>query len=163
MGGNSSKAKGRVWFSDFKLEEGVKDNSNSWNVACFIIKNIDVNINNKNLKISMNLNDIEEMKANIDRFKLAAEKLSNDKMIVDYDIYEINTPIKSITYNEEYGYYLDPSDVQDILKVYLEKEEYDYIFITTRLGDLQENIEIPVYDWIGLRWYGFIWNRIFKY
>lgn len=163
LGGNSSKAKGTVWFSDFKLEEGVKDNSNTWNVACFLIKNIDVNIDNKNLKISMNLNDTEEMKANMDRFKIATEELSNDKMIVDYDIYEIDTPIKSITYNEEYGYYLDPSDVQDILKEYLEKEEYDYIFITTRLGDLQENIEIPVYDWIGLRWYGFIWNRLFKY
>ena len=163
LGGNSSKVKGTAWFSDFKLEEGIKDNSNNWNVACFLIKNIDVNIDNENLKLSMSINDIEKMKANMDRFKIAAQELSDDKMTVDYDIYEINEPIKSITYSPEYGYYLDPSDMKDTLKNYLDKEEYDYIFVTTRLGDLEENIEIPVYDWIGLRRYGFIRNRIFKY
>lgn len=163
LGGNSSKVKGTAWVSDFKLEEGVKDNSNNWNVACFLIKNIDVNIDNKNLKISMSINDIEKMKANMDRFKIATQELSDNKMIVDYDVYEINDPIKSITYNPEYGYYLDPADLEDILEEYLKKEEYDYIFVTTRLGDLEENIEIPVYDWIGLRRYGFIWNRLFKY
>ena len=163
LGGNSSKVKGTVWFSDFKLEEGIKDNSNNWNVACFLIKNIDLNIDNQNLKLSMSISDAEKMKSNMDRFKIAAQELSNNKMIVDYDVYEIDTPIKSITYDSEYGYYLDPSDVEDILLEYLEKEEYDYIFVTTRLGDLDENIEIPVYDWIGLRRYGFTWNRIFKY
>jgi 2-C-methyl-D-erythritol 2,4-cyclodiphosphate synthase len=106
---------------------------------------------------------IEKMKANMERFKVAANELSNKKMTVDYDIFEINEPIKTITYSEEYGYYLDSADVQYILKEYLEKEEYDYIFVTTRLGDMEENIEIPVYDWIGLRRYGFTWNRIFKY
>ena len=111
----------------------------------------------------MSVNDIEKMKANMDRFKISAQELSNNKMTVDYDIYEIDEPIQSITYSQEFGYYLDPSDVQDILKDYLSKEEYDYIFVTTRLGDMDENIEIPVYDWIGLRRNGFIWNRIFKY
>lgn len=163
LGGNSSKVKGTAWFSDFKLEEGVKDNSSNWNVACFLIKNIDVNIDNQNLKLSMSVNDIEKMKANMDRFKVATQELSNNKMNVDYDIYEIDESIKTITYNEEYGYYLDPSDIQDILREYLNKEEYDYIFVTTRLGDIEENIEIPVYDWIGLRRHGFIWNRLFKY
>ena len=163
LGGNSSKVKGTAWFSDFKLEEGIKDNSSNWNVACFLIKNVDVNINNQHLELSMSVNDIEKMKANMDRFKISAQELSNNKMTVDYDIYEIDEPIQSITYSQEFGYYLDPSDVQDILKDYLSKEEYDYIFVTTRLGDMDENIEIPVYDWIGLRRNGFIWNRIFKY
>ena len=49
LGGNSSNSKGTAWFSDFKLEEGSKDNSTNWNVACFIMKNIDVNINNQNI------------------------------------------------------------------------------------------------------------------
>ena len=163
LGGNSSKVKGTAWFSDFKLEEGIKDNSSNWNVACFLIKNVDVNINNQHLELSMSVNDIEKMKANMDRFKISAQELSNNKMTVDYDIYEIDEPIQSITYSQEFVYYLDPSDVQDILKDYLSKEEYDYIFVTTRLGDMDENIEIPVYDWIGLRRNGFIWNRIFKY
>ena len=156
LGGNSSKAKGIAWFSDFKLEEGVKDNSSNWNVVCFLIKNVDVNIDNQHLQLSMSVNDIEKMKLNMDRFKIAAQELSNNKMTVDYDIYEIDEPVQSITYSEEFGYYLDPSDMQDLLKDYLSKEEYDYIFVTTRLGDIEENIEIPVYDWIGLRRNGFI-------
>ena len=99
----------------------------------------------------------------MERFKTSIKELSNNKMTVDYDIYEINEPIKTITYSDDYGYYLDPSDVQDVLKDYLDKEEYDYIFVATKLGDDYENIEIPVNDWIGLRSDGFIWDRIFKY
>ena len=150
LGGNDSKSKGMAWFSDFKLEEGIKDSSNNWNVACFIIKNVDVNIENRNLKLSMSLNDIEKMKLNMDRFKSSARKLSNNKMTVEYDIYEVDEPVKTITYSEEHGYYLAPADVQELIKDELQKEEYDYIFVAVRLGDLDENIEIPVYDWIGL-------------
>ena len=161
LGGNAGKSKGSAWFTDFKLEEGIKDNTNNWNMCCFIIKNIDVNIDNKNLKLSMSVSDIEKMKVNMDRFKIAAQELSNNKMSVDYDIYEIDEPIKSITNSEEHGYYLDPADVKDVIKSYLEKEEYDYIFVATKLGDMEENIEIPVHDWIGLRRNGFIRNRFF--
>lgn len=150
LGGNSSKAKGTVWFSDFKLEEGVKDNSNNWNIACFIIKNLDVNINNKNVKISMSSSDIEKMKTNMDRFKYSAQELSRNKMTVDYDVYEIDESVQTITYSEEHGYYLDPSDVERLVEEYLTKEEYDYIFVATKLGDIEQNIEIPTYDWIGL-------------
>ncbi len=163
LGGINNSVKGTAWFSDFKLEEGIKDNSNHWNMACFIIENLDVNIDNKNVKLSMSLSDIQKMKNNMDRFKVSINELSNNKMTVDYDIYEIDKPIKTITYSDEYGYYLDPSDVQDVLKEYISKEEYDYIFVATKLGDDYENIEIPVNDWIGLRSYGFIWNRIFKH
>lgn len=163
LGGNNVSSKGTAWFSDFKLEEGSKDNSSNWNMACFIIKNLDVNIDNQNLKLSMSLNDIQKVKTNMDRFKTSINDLSNNKMTVDYDIYEIEEPVKTITYTEEYGYYLDPSDVQDLLKEYIDKEEYDYIFVATRLGDTYENIEIPVNDWIGLRRHGFVWDRIFKY
>ena len=84
-------------------------------------------------------------------------------MTVDYDVYEINEPVTTVTYSDEFAYYLDPTDVQDIIGEYLEKEEYDYIFVAVRLGDIDENIEIPVNDWIGLRRNGFKWNRIFKY
>ena len=84
-------------------------------------------------------------------------------MTVDYDIYEIEEPVKTITYSDEYGYYLDPSDVQDLLEEYIDREEYDHIFVAIKLGDTYKNIEIPVNDWIGLRRYGFTWNRLFKY
>ena len=103
------------------------------------------------------------MKENMERFKIAAEELSNKKMTVDYDIYEIDEPVESVTYSEEFAYYLDPSDVQEIIKEYLKKEEYDYIFVAVRLGDKYENVEIPVNDWIGLRRNGFKWHRVLKY
>ncbi len=163
LGGNENNVRGIAWFSDFKLEEGIKDNTNNWNIACFIIKNLDVNINNEDLKISMGISDIEKMKSNMQRFQSSIREMSNQKMTVDYDIYEIDEPVTTITYSDEFGYYLDPMDVQDKLNEYLQKEEYDYIFVATRLGNSYENVEIPVYDWIGLRSNGFIWNRLLKY
>lgn len=155
LGGNETKVKGTAWFSDFKLEEGEKDNTSNWNVACFIMQSIDVNINNENIKINMTRRDVESIKENMERFKNSANDLSNGKMTVEYDIYEISKPVTTITYSQEYGYYLDPLDVQDTIKQYLEKEEYDYIFVAVRLGNIKKNIEIPVNDWIGLRRNGF--------
>lgn len=163
LGGNEANSKGIAWFSDFKLEKGTEDNSNNWNMACFIMKNVDVNINNQKLELNMSGADIQNMKTNMERFKESVNILSDQKMTVDYDIYEINEPVTTVTYSEEYGYYLDPSDVENLIKEYLKKEEYDYIFVAVRLGDTYENIEIPVNDWIGLRRYGFIWDWVFKY
>lgn len=163
LGGNTANSKGTAWFSDFKLEEGTKDNTNQWNIACFIIKNLDLDINNENINISMNSTEIETIKTNMERFKKSASDLSDDKMMVSYDIYEIESPVNSITYSDEYGYYLDPMDVDKLLEDYISSEEYDYIFVATKLGDSGKNIELPVYDWVGLRRNGFIWNWIFKY
>lgn len=151
LGGNNSNCKGIAWFSNFKLEEGIKDNSSNWNVACFIIENVDVIIDNQNIKLSMSRTDIENMKDNMERFKNSANKLSGNRMTVDYDVYEITKPVKSVTYSEEFAYYLSPSDVEELIGEYLEKEEYDYIFVAVRLGDSFENLEIEVNDWIGLR------------
>ena len=36
--------------SDFKIEEGTANSNNNWNVACFVFKNTDVNINKKQYK-----------------------------------------------------------------------------------------------------------------
>lgn len=161
LGGNESNSKGTAWFSDFKLEQGIKDDSNNWKIACFIMKNVNVNIDNKDLELNMTLNDVQNMKLNMERFRDSANELSNGKMTVDYDIYEINEPVTTVTYSEEFAYYLDPMDVKHIIDDYLDKKEYDYIFVAVRLGDLKENIEIPVNDWIGLRRNGFKWNWIF--
>lgn len=151
LGGNNSNSKGTAWFSNFKLEEGIKDNSNNWNIACFIIENVDVNIDGQNIKLSMRRSDVETMKDNMERFKKSANELSNNKMTVDYDIYEINEPVTTVSYSEEFAYYLDPSDVYEHIKDYLKQEEYDYIFVAVRLGDNYENVSIQVNDWIGLR------------
>lgn len=164
LGGNDTNSKGTAWFSDFKLEEGIKTNSNNWNVACFIMKNIDTQLSDgQKLKLSMELKDVESVKSNMQRFAVACKDLSEGQMTAQYDVYEIEEPIKTITYSEEYGYYVDSVDVEDIITPYLNKKEYDYIFVAVRLGDLDKNIEIPIYDWIGLRRNGFTWYRLFEY
>lgn len=163
LGGNASNCKGTAWFSDFKLEIGKKDNSSNWNIACFIMENVDVNIDNQNIKLSMSKSDINSMKDNMERFKKSANILSGNKMTVDYDIFEIIEPVKTVTYSDEFAYYLSPEDVEELIGEYLKKEEYDYIFVAVRLGDTFENVEIQVNDWIGLRRDGFKWNWLFKY
>lgn len=164
LGGNETNSKGTAWFSNFKLEEGIKTNSNNWNVACFIMKNIDTQLSDgQKLKLSMELKDVESVKSNMQRFAVACKDLSEGQMTAQYDVYEIEEPIKTITYSEEYGYYVDSADVEDIITPYLNKKEYDYIFVAVKLGDLDKNIEIPIYDWIGLRRNGFTWYRLFEY
>ena len=163
LGGNGNKAKGTAWFSDFKLEEGIKDDTNNWNMACFIFEKLDVDINDKNLNIDLSVSDSEKMKTNMERFSTSIRELSENKMNVEYDIFEIDEPVKTITYSQEYGYYLDPADVQSLIQKYVDQEEYDYIFVAAKLGDNEKNFEILENDWIGLRRNGFKWNRIFKY
>ncbi len=164
LGGNNANSKGTVWFSDFKLEEGTKDTTSEWNVACFIIKNIDLSIDNVDINVSMSSTEIETVKTDMERFKNSAEELSNNKMSVEYDIYEIDEPAKTITYSEEYGYYLSPFDVESLIEDYISSEEYDYIFVATKLEDSNNNyIDLTINDWVGLRRYGFLWNRVFKH
>lgn len=155
LGGNKENTKGTAWFSDIVLEKGIKNASTTWNIVCFIFKNVDVKVNaggtEKQLKLSMNSNDINTMKDNMYRFSQACKSLSNGKMDVKYNVYEIEDPITSISYSKEFGYYIDPVDVKDKLDKYIEKGEYDHIFAAVRLGDMDKKIEIPVYDWIGLR------------
>lgn len=150
LGGNQGECKGTAWFSDFKLEKGMANTDNNWNFGCFIIKNVDINLPDKGeVQISMNQSDIETVKTNMERFKGACEELSNNKMQATYDIQEISEPLKTVTYSDEFGYYVDPSDVRDLLLDYIEKDNYDHIFVVVRLGeDEKEDVEIK--DWIGL-------------
>jgi len=46
LGGNIEQSKGTVWFSDFKLEQGLASTNKNWNMALFIFKNVDVTIDN---------------------------------------------------------------------------------------------------------------------
>lgn len=154
LGGYDEKVIGTAWFSDFTIEEGTLDTNNEWNVACFIIQNVDVtvNINNKptQVKISMKSSDIENVKSNMRRMVDSIKNISGNQMTMTYDTFEIETPLKSLSYDEDNEYYIDPADVKDILKEYLDRKEYDYIFVATRLGDLNESKNILVHDWLGL-------------
>lgn len=150
LGGYDSRCTGEVWFSDLMLEEGLESTDTNWKFGLFIMENVDVDIENKNIQISMTQTDINDMKINMSRFKNTISELSYNKITIDYDVYRISEPITSLTYDEDNGYYVAPKDVKKILQPYLEKVDYDHIFVAIRLGDELHSDDIKVYDWIGL-------------
>lgn len=167
LGGYDENCKGTAWFSEFTIESGIKNSDTEWKFALCILKNIDVNIESngktENIKLSMTSEDVTLMKENINRFNNSIRTISNYNMSAKSDIYQIDTPITSLSYDNENGYFVAPKDIEKIIDPYIKEGEYDHIFIAVRLGDIMEKKEIPVNDWIGLRVYGLLWNRIFKY
>jgi hypothetical protein len=165
LGGNSNLCKGTAWFKDFKLEKGDKITDTTWNVACFIFKNIDVSIEEKgeitDLKISMSNSDISSIKNNMQRFKTSMYELSNGQISINYQVIEIDEPITNISYLEEHGYYISSNDINDLIKNHIDSMELDHIFAAVRLGN--SRVEIPTHDWIGLggfEYYGMGFSNI---
>lgn len=154
LGGYDDNCTGTAWFSDFTIESGHKNTSTNWNFACFVFENTNVQIENNgatnNIQLSMNMNDISDMRQNMSRFKASCEELSKNKMTVDYDFITIKDPITTLSYDLDNGYYVAPSNIEKIIEPYIQKEHYDHIFVCVRLGDDAHQKDIPVYDWIGL-------------
>lgn len=161
LGGNSGTAQGTAWFSDFKLEKGVKQEDSNWKIVCFVFKNLDVDINGENMKFAISGSEVSEIKSNMNRFKNSCQTLSKGKISIEYDVYEIDEPIKTISYSDEHGYYIDPYDVNGLIEDSVLENEYDYVFAAVKMGN--QNKQIPVNDWIGLRKHGLVWYRIFRY
>lgn len=154
LGGNYDDSKGTAWFSDMTIEVGTADSSNKWNFLCLIFDKTDVNLNingtNKNFNLTLSKSDINDMKLCINRFKTSMEEMSKGKIEVNYDIKEIQTPITSMSYDKENGYFVSPYDVKKVIDKYIALGKYDHIFIAFRTGDINSKEEIPVNDWIGL-------------
>ena len=161
LGGNTGTAQGTAWFSDFKLEKGLNSSDTNWNVACFIFENTDVVINGERMNFSMSLSEIEAVENDMRKFESTCKSISDGKMTIDYEIYNIEEPITTISYSEEHKYYFDPYDVNAVIENIVLENNYDYIFVVAKMGDNEK--EIPVSNWVGLRKYGFVWYRIFKY
>ena len=49
--------------------------------------------------------------------------MSKGKMTMTYDVLSIKEPIKTLTYDEENGYYIDALDVLGSIQPYLEKQK----------------------------------------
>ena len=150
LGGYVGDCKGIAWFSDFKIEEGEPDTSNEWKFACFIYTNTDVTLNDKNIKLQVTDSDLSDIRNTIRRFEDACITLSNRKMKAKCDIYNINTPLSNLSYDDEFGYYVGPEDVENDIKDIINSGDYDHIFIVMRLGDDKFTDDIKVNDWIGL-------------
>ena len=150
LGGNEGFCKGKAWFSDFTLEEGMADNNNQWKFACFICKTTDVNINGKEINVSATNEDIVDIKDTIERFSKTCRVISNSKMSAACDIYTSDIPITSLSYDDKFGYFVAPEDVENQIKDTINANDYDHIFIITKLGNEQHENDIEVNDWIGL-------------
>lgn len=133
LGGYLGKAKGKVWFSDFTLEEGTIENDNEWDFACFIFNQTDVNIDGKSIQIEMTNNDIKDITNTIKRFERSCADLSNGKMKANCDIYQINTPLSQLSYDETFGYYVSAENIESQIKDTIANNNYDHIFVIVRL------------------------------
>lgn len=154
LGGYEEKSKGIAWFSDFKVEMGTPDRSGDWKIGCFIFPEIDVNVKVKgkteHVNLKMSKSDIKDLKNNLSRFKNSIQKISRNKMRITYDSFVIEKPITTLSYDEENGYYVSPEDVEKYINSYIEKNEYDHIYIGIRMADIKNGNTVLTSDWIGL-------------
>ena len=150
LGGTEGYAKGEAWFSDFKIEEGQPEEDSNWKFACFIFENTNVVIDQKEINIQVTNTDIADIKNTIERFESSCKQLSNGKMTANCDIYEIQTPITSLSYDEDFGYYVAPEDIEEQIKDIINQNDYDHIFVVIRLGNEEYEDDIEIKDWIGL-------------
>ena len=154
LGGYDDRCTGTAWFDNLKLERGITDTSNEWNFVCFVFKNIDVDLEingeTKNYNIQMSDTGRQQIRDNMLRFQRSFEEMTRGRCQVNYEIIEIEEPITSLSYDDQNEYYVKPNNITNVLEKYLAKKEYDHIFAAVKLGDLTENVEIPVKDWIGL-------------
>ena len=88
LGSNDDNTKGTVWFTNFKIEKGIKKDDSNWNCVLFIMKNMNVdneeNGITKNTNLSLKDEEISLLKENMQRFKEAMKELSrklNDSYI----------------------------------------------------------------------------------
>lgn len=151
LGGYEEYCKGKAWFSDFKMEKGSIDKDKNWHMACFIIEELNVKAYGKNINLSISDRDENIIESNMSRLQDSIKEISGNKMSITYDIINIEKPLKTISYDAENEYYVAPDDVQKLIDSYVDKEEYDYIYVAVRLGDLNKSKDVLVHDWIGLR------------
>jgi len=163
LGGYLGDVKGEAWFSDFAILEGMSEekDDNKWKFACFVFETTDVVIDGKQVNISMTQNDINDITNTISLFEKASKELSRGKMTATCDTIKVNTPLSNLSYSEEFGYYISPEDVEEQIKETIASNDYDHIFIIVRLGNEEYADVIEINDWIGLRFYGLLWNRFF--
>lgn len=150
LGGNEDTTIGTAWFSDFTIESGIQDESNTWNFLCLLSDYVDVNIDNKNIKLSLTQTDKDDISTCMRRFQNSIQEMSYDKIRVIYKIEEVTAPITQLSYDEENGYYVSGYNIKDVLDPYIKEGKYDHIFVAFRTGDINQQKAIPVNDWIGL-------------
>ncbi len=150
LGGNLLEASGTAWFSDLQLEKGISTEENTWNFGCFILNNMDVKLENKEIKTSFTDKEKMLVTSNMARFQTTIEEMSKGKIKIKYNIIEIQEPVTSISYDLENGYYIGEKDVYSLINSYVEQNEYDHIFVCTNMPLEEELLNENVHEWVGL-------------
>lgn len=154
LGGFEDDCIGSAWFSDFKIEAGIADEGEDWNFLCVLFDYVDVSIEKngttQNVKLSLTQTDKDDITICMRRFQSSMEEMSRKKIKVKYDIVETTTPITTLSYDEENGYYVSAYNVKEVIDSFIAQGKYDHIFIAFRTGDINQRDAIPVNDWIGL-------------
>lgn len=133
LGGYLGEATGEAWFADFKIEEGIPEQNNTWKFACFIFRNTDVTIDGKRVQLQVTGNDVSDITNTINLFETSCRSLSNGKMTADCDIYQIDTPLAKLSYDNEFGYFVAAEDIKNQIKETIASNDYDHIFAIVRL------------------------------
>ncbi len=133
LGGYLGEVKGEAWFSDFTLEEGIPEQNSNWKFACFIFKTTNVTINGKPIQLSVTQSDRRDITNTLNLFENSCKNLSNGKMTADCDIYQIDTPLSQLSYDDEFGYYVAAEDIESQIKDTISAHDYDHIFAIVRL------------------------------
>ena len=150
LGGNLGESIGEAWFSNFSIEEGKRSEDSNWKFACIILKNTNVNINNKKININITENEIQDIRNTIKRFENCCQDISKGKMTATCDVFENDKPITELSYDENHGYYVSTENIEEQIKEVTDKDEYDHIFAIVKLGDEYHQNDIKINDWIGL-------------
>lgn len=133
LGGNLGKAKGEAWFSDFTIEEGIQENNSDWKFACFIFNTTDVNIDGKQVELEVTNTDENDIVDTIGRFEKTCEVISKGKMTAKCDVYRIEEPLTELSYDQKFGYYVSPENVENQIQSEISENDYDHIFVIVRL------------------------------
>ena len=107
LGGNSNNGnvKGSAWFSDMQLEEGSVEEDNKWNFACFIHKDTDVTISENRYQYQMSEDDVKQINNCMERFQNTLSDMSDGKIEVAYQVFDLNETVDKLSYDENNGYY----------------------------------------------------------
>lgn len=133
LGGYLGEAKGEAWFSDFTIEEGTVEQNSNWKFACFIFKTTEVTVNQKQIQLAVTQNERKDIKNTLNLFEDSCQELSRGKMTAQCDVYEMDTPLSRLSYDDEFGYYVSAEDVENEIKDTIATNDYDHIFVIVKL------------------------------
>jgi len=155
LGGYNDECKGEAYFSHFMMELGAQDHQKNWHFACFLFENLDATYGKaegeeKHETAQISYRNREDVYDDMSRLQKSIQEMSHGKMTMTYDILIIKDPIKTLTYDEDNGYYIDATDVLESIQPYLEQNEYDHLFFASPMGNINKKEETGLPLWVGL-------------